>query len=813
MGSVKLVAQDIPEYDELSLRIQAGRGDAYRVLVQAPGGETVEGEFSNPFGEYELDNFVLSAGVPRRTARGFRSSSMERAKDFGSRLHNAHLQGEVRDLYLGARRSAEERHRGLRVTLCLTDAPELMEIPWEFLYERPQFLAQSMFTPVVRSLDLETIREPWQVRLPLRILGMVSSPAGFPSLDVEEEKQKVEESLGPLIEAGVVQVNWLPSATLAELDKAISAPDEEHVLHYIGHGAYDQRSQDGVLVLEDPDGRPSEVSGAEVSTLLQDERSMRLVVLNACEGARGSHVDPFSGVASSIVECGIPAVIGMQFEITDEAAIAFSERLYRALAHGYPVDAALAQARKAIFAGGNDIEFGTPVLFLRSGDARLFDPGDVPSGVPAPVASADGGAAGFSASLQADPADANPGDEVSWRVTIENTGEVVLTEVTAADSSGAILGRAARLDPGQHDVARWKATVPPDGRELVTVSACDPTGSQISEQLSHAVEAAEPPSVSLDAMMEELERASAGEPAPHESLEWGGPVAKVVHIPHEHTLRHVTIDADGALLGSASGDKPVRIFSLPDGEMVWQLDNAGSVKALAFSPDAETFAAAATGAWLWRLGDGERIPFPGTEPPRLPDDVEFSPDGRYLAFGLPDNNAVIYEVASGEVVAKFKHEGFLGNVTAVAFSSDGSLLATASAKTGRLWDVASGRQVALVRHTGVMNTVTDVAIHPDLRTFATSSLDKTARIWRASDGEMLRTLKHDHSVRAVAFSPDGGYLATACDDSQARILDLSDGSVSMIEHTAALADLDFSADGKYLATACAATAHVWTPAE
>ena len=74
----------------------------------------------------------------------------------------------------------------------------------------------------------------------------------------------------------------------------------------------------------------------------------------------------------------------MQFEITDEAAIAFSERLYRALAHGYPVDAALAQARKAIFAGGNDIEFGTPVLFLRSGDARLFDPEDVPSAVPEP---------------------------------------------------------------------------------------------------------------------------------------------------------------------------------------------------------------------------------------------------------------------------------------------------------------------------------------------------------------------------------------------------------------------------------------------
>jgi hypothetical protein len=74
------------------------------------------------------------------------------------------------------------------------------------------------------------------------------------------------------------------------------------------------------------------------------------------------------------VEWGLPAVIGMQFEITDEAAITFAERIYTALAQSFPVDAALAQARKAIFAAGNATEFGTPVLFLRAAEARLFEP-------------------------------------------------------------------------------------------------------------------------------------------------------------------------------------------------------------------------------------------------------------------------------------------------------------------------------------------------------------------------------------------------------------------------------------------------------
>ena len=66
-------------------------------------------------------------------------------------------------------------------------------------------------------------------------------------------------------------------------------------------------------------------------------------------------------------------VSAMQFEISDEAAIAFSERFYTGLAQGLPVDAALAPARLAILAASREAEFGTPVLFLRAADARLFD--------------------------------------------------------------------------------------------------------------------------------------------------------------------------------------------------------------------------------------------------------------------------------------------------------------------------------------------------------------------------------------------------------------------------------------------------------
>jgi hypothetical protein len=360
-------------YDELSIRIAPAAEGRYRTVALGPDGASASGSFELPFSETELDNFVLRVGRQRMGARAYRSEHMEQAKHFGTQLFDALMTQEVRDVFHAARGAAESRRKGLRVTLYLTEAPELMDVPWEFLYERPRFLAQSIYSPVVRSLDLGEARSPQPLSLPLNVLGMVSRPQGLGALDVEREKEKLEQALAPLWERGLVNLQWLERGTLAQLDDAIGKSTEHHVFHYIGHGAYDTRTQGGILVLENERGEPHEVSGEELGSLLQDERSLRLAVLNSCEGARSSHVDPFSGVASSLMQYGIPAVVGMQFEITDEAAIAFAARLYASLAEGYPVDAALAQSRRSIFAAGNDIEFGTPVLFLRGTDANLFD--------------------------------------------------------------------------------------------------------------------------------------------------------------------------------------------------------------------------------------------------------------------------------------------------------------------------------------------------------------------------------------------------------------------------------------------------------
>jgi tetratricopeptide (TPR) repeat protein len=273
---------------------------------------------------------------------------------------------------------AESRDAGLRLRLRLSDAPELADLPWEYLYNRSarRFLALSEWTPVVRYLEFPGRVRPLAVRPPLRVLVLIASPTDFPPLDTNAEWEKLREALGDLQLAGRVLVDRVPTGTLADLQRRLRR-DDYHVFHYIGHGGYDPQVDDGVLVLEGANGRGQQVSGQDLGVLLHDHRTLRLAVLNSCEGARGGRTDPYSGTAQSLVRQGIPAVVAMQFEITDTAAIAFARSLYEAVADGYPLDAAMAEARKAVRHQPNPVEWGTPVLYLRSPDGRIFD---VPSG-------------------------------------------------------------------------------------------------------------------------------------------------------------------------------------------------------------------------------------------------------------------------------------------------------------------------------------------------------------------------------------------------------------------------------------------------
>ena len=262
----------------------------------------------------------------------------------------------------------------MRIRLRLNDVPQLAGLPWECLYDAGGrgFLALSSRTPVVRYLELSAGLGTLRVEPPLRVLAVISTPHGYRELaGADAEWRQLRAALKPLLDRGLIEVERLARPTPEALESRLRSGRPVHVLHFVGHGGFSELRGEGVLVFEDENGKGVPLGGPSLAYLLQDHPSLRLAVLNACNGARASREDTFAGTAQALVQHGVPAVIAMQSEVMDETACRFAETFYQALAAGLPVDACVGEVRRALAAEHNP-EWGTPVLYLRATDGQLF---------------------------------------------------------------------------------------------------------------------------------------------------------------------------------------------------------------------------------------------------------------------------------------------------------------------------------------------------------------------------------------------------------------------------------------------------------
>jgi hypothetical protein len=363
---------DTTSYVDFDLLVErAGKKCRARVLA-SPAGTTTPIEFPVPIRRETLQIFILTVGRPRQSVRRLETPVEQDVKDLGARLYRSVFRDQIRDCLKTSETEARRQGAGLRIRLHLDVSAA--DLPWEFLFDdaRDSFLCLSRMTPIVRYLEIDDVPMPLKLDPPLRVLGVISSPSDYPQLDVEAEWARLNEALSAQMKAGTVQVERLDPVTIDELLQVLQR-GTYHVLHFIGHGGFRRSTEEGVLIFEDESGGSREVTGEELGILLQDHPSLRLVVLNSCEGARGDVRDPFSGTAQSLIRRRIPSVIAMQFEITDTAALRFSRSFYGALAGNYPIDAAVAEARKSIRLAGNAFEWGTPVLYMMSSDGRVFE--------------------------------------------------------------------------------------------------------------------------------------------------------------------------------------------------------------------------------------------------------------------------------------------------------------------------------------------------------------------------------------------------------------------------------------------------------
>ena len=371
------------EYTNLRLCFKQRSDREYEVTAAIDDGPATTSTFTIPMSDEALQEAIRNLSETRSALAKPATRKVTpvtgkqvSAQEFGTTLADALITGDVATMFNDA------RTRGaVRVRLNMTNEPELLRIPWEFLRRNGMDLASHRDSTIVRELETAEPARPHHVEGKIRMLGVIANPRG--DLDVAGEKSRVEEAIAKCSDR--IELEWLENCTYQSLQRKLLEP--YHILHFVGHGAFTDEGE-AILLLSDETGQTKEARANAVAQLIGGQKALQLVVLNSCDGARTKLDDPFAGIATILVQQGNSAVIAMQFEITDNAAKAFAEELYYSLIdRRYPIDAAVAEARKAMM-NINQIEFATPVLFLRPGTADLFHfaepPDPAPSAVVAP---------------------------------------------------------------------------------------------------------------------------------------------------------------------------------------------------------------------------------------------------------------------------------------------------------------------------------------------------------------------------------------------------------------------------------------------
>ncbi len=357
------------EFDDLPLAV------ATAPAVAADGG--IEKTIESTVFQARVQAVRRAARIsPRSSGGGLlrrKDTAENRVRELGLQLAQALLEEDGFD-------PAPRAERGLRLRLAFDDsslASRLAALPWEVLYRERDgtgaHLGLDPATPIVRSLARPRDQSsPAVEETPFRLLGMIAQPTDRPPLDAARERRLMTTAVQHLIDKGALELSWVGGETMSDLVAELEG-GRWHAFHFIGHGGFDDEAYVAVASADGSSTR--KVSASELAALFENQKDLRLVVLNSCKGAVADSEEQFSSFGPALEDRGIPAVVAMQAEISDRAAIHFSALLYEGIAAGLPIDAAVARARGAIAEDlAPTVEWVTPVLQLGSSDGKLLRP-------------------------------------------------------------------------------------------------------------------------------------------------------------------------------------------------------------------------------------------------------------------------------------------------------------------------------------------------------------------------------------------------------------------------------------------------------
>ena len=676
----------------------------------------------------ELERSILRSSSPVVSRH---SSSPERtARAFGRTLTDVLMSGEIRVIFERCRDAAREQGADLTVRIT-PDGPAVGRLPWEFAldpYTDDDYLALRM--PVARVPFMSRPMPPLRITPPLRILGVLSRPHDRPALEVDEERRRISASLAEG-SGELFDVHWLPGDRWTDLVQALES-EPWHVLHFIGHGGFDEENDSGYLELSNDDGSAKQAWAGEFGRTLRRNHHLRLVVLNACESATVGAGGMFSSTAAKIMREGVPAVVAMQFEITDPAALNFATAFYAQIAHGRPVDQAVRHAREAVKFEHNSLEWATPVLLLGSEETRIFQ---VPE--------------------TARPGDARPDD---------GRPEATRPEAT----------RPPTPPDAEPPIAPVPAASTPAPQASATTPTAPPTAPPAGPAVEPATRGGAPPSASAP---------SAAPPAPPtpapaapptaggsrpEASERGPVTAAPVWLtgrrlaPSFGRSLHLAVGPRD-LVAVAGADGQVRVWSIPRGRQVAQCSLPPQMhpQRVAWTPWPRNLATvdeqAVVAVWDLETEVAGRVIRPACPTVH---DLAFSQDGRWLALSGSDGVLRVFGVDGQEVrtVPVLDRDGRAVTLGPIAFAPDGrGLLASADDGTVRQFNVR-GSQVMEWRHPQRIAALAVTAAR-----VATSMVDGRFRLW-TWDGTVVARADRPAPITRLAFSPSGLLLVGTATD-------------------------------------------------
>jgi hypothetical protein len=314
----------------------------------------------------------------RLAGRRDRLPSARELRELGEHLFSTLFSGPVKSLYDVARTEQGSERLNIIITCSI---PWLAGKPWELAWDplRRKFLATEDVHLVRSVFTAVPAERPPREQRPLRILIVEAQPADTAILSIEEERRRILHRFQDLVTAGAAELSVLVAArpeTLHErlVESSIRGRPFD-IVHFIGHGDFDSQAREGCLLFLESEGDAPLAVGVQTLRELLCNRGLQLVFLNACDTARQPGARD-RGIAQSLVEGGLPAVVANQFSVLDPSALAFAERFYWGLAQGSSLAAAAREARIAVnySAGREAIDWAVPVLYARDPDDVLCRP-------------------------------------------------------------------------------------------------------------------------------------------------------------------------------------------------------------------------------------------------------------------------------------------------------------------------------------------------------------------------------------------------------------------------------------------------------